>query len=285
MNKPSFILLDGTLCEESEALVSPINRGLMYGDSCFDTLRLYHGQFLQWERHFARLKEGLGYLRMGCPWSSSELKKDIMKLLRENGLTQGDAMVRLQVWREGGRGYRTEASGARWMIQASPYEADKDKALNLTIAETRCIPSKSLKRTVKLGSGLNYVQAAAEARDANCDNALMFTIDDYISETTTANVFWVKGHRLFTPSVSCDLLPGVMRSIIIDLCKQEGIPVIQGEYQRDELKEAEALFCCNSLIEIQPVHTVGDLTFDEDHQLIQKLKQLISGYKEIHLKE
>ena len=87
---------------------------------------------------------------------------------------------------------------AHWMIQASEYESNK-KELKLAVAQTRCIPSEALERKYKLSNGLNYVKAAQEAARSSCDDALMLTVDGEVSETTSANIFWVNEGKIFTP--------------------------------------------------------------------------------------
>ena len=105
MSKSTYMILNGELIQESAAVISPINRGLMYGDGCFETLRSYSDKFLGWDDHAERLESGLAYLDINAPFSSSELKKQVNLLLRNNQLEYAEAMIRIQCWRDGGRGY------------------------------------------------------------------------------------------------------------------------------------------------------------------------------------
>ncbi|SMO75934.1 aminotransferase class IV [Gracilimonas mengyeensis] len=282
MKKSPKIILNGELIAESEAKVSPLNRGMMYGDGCFETLRAYAGQFLRWEAHYARLEAGMNYLGMNLPFDSAGLKSKISELLRENQLFVSDAMVRLQCWREGGRGYAPDSRQSSWMVQVS--EANKMyPPSKLITAKTRCIPSEALERRYKLSNGLNYIKATQEAQQVEADDALMLTMQDKISETTSANIFWVKDGTLFTPDVSCDLLPGVTRKMVLDVAEKLGIPLETGAFGLMSVQNAEAMFCTNSLVEIREVSSLDGIEFTPQHMMVKEIKAGFEQLKEEEL--
>ncbi|MBD3615935.1 MAG: aminotransferase class IV [Gracilimonas sp.] len=283
MSESLFIVLSGELVKANEASVSPLDRGLMYGDGCFETMRSYAGKFLEWVEHFNRLAAGLNYLGIDPAFTSGELKAQVLKVLDENDLKDKECMVRIQCWRKGERGYKTSSHEMNWMIQASEIKPDA-LPLNLSLAETRCIPSEALQRKYKLSNGLNYIKAAQEAGKRLCDDSLMLTIDEKISETTSSNIFWIQSGNVFTPSEICDLLPGVTRNLVIDIIKSLGITVQQGVYETDHIKGAEAVFCTNSLIEIREVLSLDDILFEINHPLVMQIKEGFEQHKVQKLK-
>lgn len=272
------MILNGQIIEESAAAISPLNRGLMYGDGCFETLRSYSGKFLGWSNHVERLKSGLEYLNMECPVSPRELESHIRTLLNHNQLENTEAIIRIQCWRDGKRGYTPDSTKASWMVQAGKLQ-NEAKELKLAVAKTRCIPSEALERKYKLSNGLNYIKAAQEAGERSCDDALMLTVDDKVSETTSANIFWIKEGKVHTPSEECDLLPGVTRSMVMDVIQSLGIPVEESVYDLSSVKKAEAVFCTNSLIEIVEVISLDDIRFEVNHPLSMKIKVGFEQYK------
>lgn len=284
MSSQQFMILNGELLHEEIASISPLNRGNMYGDGCFETFKSYSGRFLRWKQHFKRLEEGLSYLDIQTPFSATDLKDQVKGLLEHNLLLNEEAMVRIQCWRAGERGYFTDSTEAHWMIQASKVHPQK-KSLSLAVAETRAIPSEALERKYKLSNGLNYIKAAGEARRSSCDDSLMLTVDNKISETTSANIFWVNEDKIFTPDLDCDLLPGVTRSLVIDTIQSLGILVEQGKYELADLQKSEAVFCTNSLIEIAEVHSLGEIEFEIDHPLVMKIKVAFEQLKVKELSE
>lgn len=284
MNHQQFMILNGELVAEEAASISPLNRGTMYGDGCFETLKCYSGRFLRWEQHFLRLEEGLSYLDMEAPFSTDELKEQAAGLLEQNLLLNNEAMIRIQCWRAGERGYFTDSAKAHWMIQASKVYPQKE-ALRLTVAKTRAIPSEALERKYKLSNGLNYIKAAGEAKRASCDDSLMLTVDDKISETTSANIFWAAENKIFTPDIHCDLLPGVTRSAAIDAIQSLGISIEQGRFELGEIQKADTVFCTNSLIEIAEVQSLGETEYEVNHPLIMKIKVAFEQLKVKELSE
>lgn len=263
--------------------MSPENRAMMYGDGCFETLKSYRGRFLNWEEHLKRLKGGLAYLELELPVDAEELKREVLEVIEANHLNGVEAMARIQFWREGWRGYKSSSNKTSRMIQVKKYDQPTEP-LHLIIAKTRCIPSESLERKYKLSNGLNYIKAAQEANKQQKDDSVMLTIDGFVSETTIANLFWIKDEKLFTPSEDCDILPGITRGIVIDLLTDMGHTIKTGQFEPDSLIEATAVFCTNSLIEIQEVHSVNEKGFKTKYPLVQELRETFQKYKEEHSK-
>lgn len=279
MNDVSFISLNGSLHKSDEASVSPVNRGMMYGDGCFETLKSYRGMFLGWDSHFKRLTEGLSYLELESPVNSSKLKKEVLDVLGVNNLLSENAVVRIQFWREGRRGYKSSSHESSRMIQVSSYVPAKEP-LQLLTSKTRSIPSESLERKYKLTNSLNYIKAAQEAARRQKDDALMLTVEGIVSETTIANLFWMKDGLLFTPSKGCDLLPGITRNMVLSILKENDIDVEVGEFAPESFYEADSAFCTNSLIEIREVSSVDDYHFKTGLQPILEIRDLFQTFKD-----
>lgn len=280
----NFIIYNGQLLPEEDVLISPVNRGIMYGDGCFDTLKSYKGKFLNLEAHFERTKSGAEYLGIEVIFDLHGFKCKILELLEANGLLNQNAIVRIQCWREGGRGYATESSKGNWLTTCSPYLASEGSK-SLTTVNTRAIPSEALNRRFKLSNSINYIIATREALRKGADDALMLTIDGKISETTIANIFWLKGNTCFTPSLECDLFPGITRNILIkELREYHGLNVIEGQFTLEEIKSAEAVFSTNSLREVVPVSSIDEVKFDSTNESIKTVKRVYESFKKRNLK-
>ncbi|MEO1021553.1 MAG: aminotransferase class IV [Bacteroidota bacterium] len=274
-----IVIFNGGLCLENDPVVSMQSRGLMYGDGCFETLRTYDSYFLKWEERIERLSEGMEYLKLAVPFSSPYLKEAIQRLLRMNGKARDDAMVRIQCWRDGARGYYSASKKANWSVsvQAIPESSDQ---LSLHTSSVRAIPSVSLSRAVKLSNALNYVLAAKEANEHHYDDALMLTINGNVSEATSANMFWIKGNTVFTPSVECDLLPGIIRSMVIDVVRESGFSIQEGKFLLTDLLEADFAFATNSVKEILRVSSVDHRRFPERNAVYTFIKRAFENAKQ-----
>ncbi len=117
-------------------------------------------------------------------------------------------------------------------------------------------PLASLKTT----SRADYVYARVEARTAGADDALFLTIDGYLSEATSANLFIVRATadnsealELATPSLACAILPGTTRDWILRWGRAAGLRPVEGLLTTRDLHEAEEAFLCSSVAGILPV--------------------------------
>lgn len=279
------LIFDGRFINTEEAVIPAVSRGLMYGDGCFETLRSYHGNFLHLEKHLQRFSQGAIFLGFKLPdfFLGDQLKSSIVKLLQENELLEKDAVIRFQLWRKGGRGYDVvEPSPAHFTVTASALPTVKD-SVTLAFVDTRRIPEASLPSEYKLSNNINYITAAREASGKEADDALMLTIGDYISETTIANLFWTKDDIIYTPSEDCDLLPGITRNVLINICRKIGFNVKEGKYTPREIMDAEAVWMCNSVREIVSVSQIEQEAFETNHPIVKSLGKEFEGYKKQRL--
>ena len=275
-----FVNINGTLFHEEEASLPATSRAVSYGDGCFETLVSYEGKFLHFEDHFARLQSGLKYLEMNLDLTKDQLKSEIQKLLEKNELEGEDSVVRIQCYREGSSGY-FDISNRSGFIISNRSIPERPESIKLKTVSIPTIPSIALERKVKLSNSINYIKAAQEAKKKGGDDALMLTIDSKISETTISNIFWIKGNQVFTPSVNCDLLPGVTRSILIKLIDQDTeLRLIEGAFGPEDIYSAEAVFCTNSVMEMKSVSSVDDHLYKAEHSVFEKLKDGFKVYKE-----
>lgn len=284
----SWIIFDGALTGAGEPVAVADSRGLMYGDGVFDTLRVYKGQTLFFGRHLDRLKSGLHTLGIDERHIPPEknLEGQIFQLLQENRLTNQDAIVRLQFWRGGNRGYvpRKQAD-VHYTVTATPCPDYNEQYPSLATVSTRRIPSESLPSVGKFTNGINYILAAREAADQGADDAIMLTVDGWISETTIANIFWISGDRISTPSVDCDLIPGITRQVVLDIISNKTTLNIQeGSFPIEAVFNAEGAAVCNSVREIMPVRRINDRHFSTHHPVLNKLQELFVAKRNQNLK-
>lgn len=284
-----LIIFNSTMQLSGDPVVPAGSRGLMYGDGCFETFRSYYGRFFQLKEHLERLSEGLDYL--GIPYPNDlnlkSAKEFIQHLLDRNGFRGEDAVIRIQVWREGSRGYaigEEREKSSHFVITVSELP-DVDSPVSLSTVSVRRIPSDALPSSYKLTNGINYILASTEARQKGSDDALMVTMDGKISETPIANIFWLKGETVFTPSEACDLLPGLTRRVVMELIEKEipGKKMVTGRWQLSELLEAETAWICNSVREIVPVTTIDNTSFDVQHPFLEKLQERFTSFRKEQL--
>lgn len=286
MSSSSHIIFDGKIVAADIPVVPALSRGLMYGDGVFETLRIYNSQTLFLSEHLERLLRGLDVLGIPTPGGLeiNNLRGLIFKLLEQQQLIQEDAIVRLQVWRDGGRGYLpNEDSQSHFSITASACP-DSFKHPTLMTVDLQRIPSQSMPADVKFTNGINYILASREAAEKGGDDALMTTINGSVSETTIANIFWIKDQAVFTPSLDCDILPGITRDILIQLINDhKDWELWEGQFSLEDLFHADTVWICNSVRELLPVKKVDSYSFNVEHELLKNLKARFHQFKEANL--
>jgi branched-chain amino acid aminotransferase len=262
------VWVDGELLSAEARHLSAFDRGFQLGDGIFETLRARGGRPTELNEHLARLHRSASGLDIGLPADADDrLANGIEALLAADGLDgpRGDASIRITVSRGA---YRTrgvlppdEIVPATLVIQAWPVvpapDAHLERGLHLVASAVRRDPQNPL-ATLKTTSRAEYVFARLEARRAGADDALFLTVDDHLSEGTSANIFLVRSGgakklELATPSLDCAILPGTTRSWLLEWAARVGLRPFEGALTRADLASAREVFLSSSVAGILPV--------------------------------
>ena len=259
--------VDGRLVPAEEATVNVRDRGFMYGDAAFETLRVYGGEPFAWTAHLDRLErtcETLGFDEALPP--RGDLRDRVDETLAANDLA--DAYVKVSVSRGVQPGTLTPEPRVAPTIVVYADELPRggvagetpwDDPAALETVPVQRVPDEAIPADVKTHNYLNGVLARLALRrdlgdhETPADEALLLDGEGYVTEGATSNVFFVADGTLRTPSRSLSLLPGVTRSVVLDLARGEQFPVETGQYRVEDLRGADELFLTNSTWEIRPV--------------------------------
>jgi branched-chain amino acid aminotransferase len=259
--------VDGDLVPAEDATVSVLDRGFMYGDAAFETLRAYGGEPFAWDAHRERLQRTAGVLGFADA-VPDDLHERVSETLAANDLA--DAYVKLSVSRGVQPGKLTPGHEVDptvvVVVKALPRggvdgEAVFDGPATVQTVRTRRVPDEAIPSDVKTHNYLDGVLARLELRraatdDFAADECLVRTLDDHVAEGATSNVFFVDGGTLKTPSEDLPLLSGVTRSVVLELAREEDFPVETGRYSVRDVREADEVFLTNSTWEVRPVASV-----------------------------
>jgi len=278
-----LVSLNGDIIQKKAAAIPAYQSGVYYGTGCFETIRAESGKLLFFDGHYSRLKSGLSYLGVvayGVP-DKQQLIKRTKELLRANGLTEEIAKIRIQCTLAEKNGYSFDDSSIVYTL----ITAEKSRVINkpkvLTVAKTRVIPDSCRPSSLKLCNMLHYRNAYREARNCGVDDAIMLTIDGYVSETSIANLFWKSGDSIYTPSTTCDLLPGITRNNFIHSIRNlTEFTVNEGKFGLQHLMAADSVWITNSLVEVHSVNRIKQKKFAIDAQLTTDLKAAYSSIKQ-----
>lgn len=261
-----MIWLNGTMMEEGEARIAITDRGFLLGDGLFETMRLEAGTLRRWDRHLARLKDAV--LTLGIPLDTTlDIPAIAAELARRNGLDS--ALVRLTVTRgEGGRGIDVSASVPTLLITAAALPAPLAPPRLITINGPRRAPLTLAARYKMLGYGDNIL-ARRMARERGGDMAVMLSPDGRIACADSANLFWVTGRTVYTPSLDTGALNGTTRAAILDAFAARGLHVEQDHFRQESLASAEAVLVTNAVIGARPAGMLDGRRLKQDHALVR----------------
>jgi branched-subunit amino acid aminotransferase/4-amino-4-deoxychorismate lyase len=251
------VYLNGRILSSDGGRISPLDRGLLYGDGFFETVRIEGGAPQRIERHLERLKASCCTAGFGDCVEFAAMKNGAEELIAANGVRRG--RLRITLTRGVLPGVGTgPAESPTVLMQAGQMDLPplgEAEPIVLAVSPWRTNERSPIVALKRIGYQANLL-ALAEARDRGADEALMLNSVGQIAEGCISNIFLVQGGRVLTPALDCGLLPGIMRSIVLEACRAEGIQAEEGAYTIDSLQAADEIFCTNALRGIMPVKRV-----------------------------
>jgi len=284
MNKDQKIWFDGKIVDKADANISVFDHGLLYGDGVFEGIRMYSGRVFRLEEHVRRLFSSAKSILLKMPWTAAEVSQAVVETIKANNLTDG--YVRLVITRGvGGLGLNPFLCPTPSMfIIAANIQLYSDESyengLELITCATRRPTPASLSPQVKSLNYLNNVMAKIECIQAGVMEGIMLNEQGYVAECTGDNVFIVKNGVVYTPPVSDGSLDGITREVIFDLCKSEGIEIVEKTMTRHDVFTAEEAFLTGTAAEVIPFvkldqRLIGDGTpGDVSRKLITAFRQI-----------
>ena len=262
--------LNGHFLPLDEAQVSASDRGFLYGDGLFETIRIHDGRPFLWAWHMMRFMDGSESLGIALPQSTESLLGNVRELTSRNGVTE--SLVRITLSRGvGQRGYGlTGDEQPTLLITQHPLPQSLSKPLSLVTTTARIAVDDPL-AMVKSANKLDSVLAKREAMRQRADDGLILNSDGNVTEISSANVFWVENGALRTPPISDGVLPGVTRRLVIDLAPALGQAVREESAAPDRLQQAEAGFVTSAATGIRAIGQV-DSTALGSHPLVGQLQ-------------
>lgn len=252
---------NGRFLPEAEAVVPISDRGFLYGDGLFETLRVSRSRPLWWTRHAARLQTGAELLRITLPWSCDELRRFALELIKKNALPE--CLLRITVSRGSGpRGYSIKGACTPTLaLTLHPLPAPP-ASIRMATATIRVAIHDPLS-AIKSANKLTQILARSEAEERGADEALLLNIEGDVAEAASSNVFWITNGTIGTPPVHEGALAGVTREMLLELCRLRQTPTMEQQISRAQLLGMDGVFLTNSATGIVPVSEID----------AQKLKQ------------
>ncbi|KTD74429.1 aminotransferase class IV [Legionella tucsonensis] len=261
------------LTEGESVLPFPIDDRVFLGEGLFETLRVEAampcGAYLHWQR----LSDSAQKLGIPFDLSFEHWLEHLLNKIKQDNLYHGGIKAILS----GGsasRGLASRGQVSQLIFQTFNYSVETYPVKLISVPWLRdgTNPIYQVK-------SVNYLEAVLARRQAiasGADDALFFNLQHYATETTCANLFLIQDKRLLTPPLTDGVLPGITRSRLLQLSKQQGVSCTEVSITKTMLKEAESLFITNSLQGIRSIFSLDDIFFTVDHPLINQLSSSLS---------
>jgi len=272
-----WVGLNLELVPADQARVSVFDRGFMYGDGVFETIRVYNGRPFQLGLHLDRLESSAHALHFKLGYDHAALAKGIGDVIDKNG--GGDRIIRVAVSRgRGARGLSIEGvKDPTCVIATYPIPEilgeRRRRGIRLSIVPTLRVDPGALPSGAKHANYLNSILAHHEAVAGGADEALLLAGDGRLTECAGANLFLVTGGVVRTPDPGSGILPGCARSLVLELCRVRGIQTEQGRLDEADLEAADEVFATNSVWEVVGVRSVGDREYGDPGPVTRVLQQ------------
>lgn len=272
----TIAFLNGAFLPLSEAKISPMDRGFLFGDGIYEVIPTYSGASVGFNGHTARMSEGLAAIGIANPYNKDKWRAILQQLIEQNSahFISGNIGVYFHVSRGTDskrlHAYPTniEPTVFGFVFEiAPPQPTDKTivKPFKVALQEDKRWQRCHIKSTSLLGNVMHY-QAGVEA---GVNETILYNGDGMITEASSCNVFIVQGNTIVTPPLNNELLPGITRAIAIDAFKLAGLTVKEAWFSTDDLLNADEVWLSSSSKELAPViaidgnvigsGTVGDM--------------------------
>lgn len=260
------------------------NRGFLYGDAVFETLKIVNGKILFLEDHYFRLMASMRILRMEIPmdFTMEFFEAQVLTTVANNGFSES-ARARITVYRNDGGFYLPTTNTISFLIHATPLDNQAYKwvsqSCEVDLYKDFYI-TKQLLSTLKTTNKVLHVTASIYADENDLDNCILLNESKNVVEVLQGNIFMLQGNTLTTPPISEGCCNGILRKQLLVLAKKmEDLEVIEGVISPFDLQKADELFYTNVIKGIQSITKYRKKEFGTAlaSELVQKLNELIAN--------
>lgn len=258
-----FAFMNNDFVPLGEAKISIRTNALHYGTGIFEGIRAYwnaHRKQLfvfKMEDHYKRLLRNCRVLRLQVGKDVKELCDITLELLRKNQHREDSYIRPLAYISSEGLGPKLigyETAFAMYTLPLGDY-IDTSTGVKVGFSSWRRISDNTIPARCKVTGGyVNSALAKTEAMEQGFDEALFLTQDGFVSEGSAMNIFLIREEKLITPDFSADILEGITRQVLIELCRDElGLEVIERPVGRSEVYLCDEAFLCGTGAQVSPI--------------------------------
>ena len=264
-NDQILIYVNGEILHREKAKISVFDSGFLLGDGVWEGIRFHNRHLVFIQEHLDRLFQGASSLDIDIGISKDNIKSLIISVLNANRMVT-DIHIRLIV----SRGLKktpyqhpnANLGGATIVIIPEYKKADKTinkKGISLVTVSTRRGTADTQDPQLNTLSKLNCIFACIEADKKGADEGLMMDVNGNVSTCNSTNFFIIKNKEVWT-STGKYCLPGVTRGAIIQLCKENNIPIYEKDFLVADVLNADEAFVTGTFAGVIPAVSIDRKT-------------------------
>jgi branched-chain amino acid aminotransferase len=267
MVKADRIWMDGKLVAFADAHVHVLTHALHYGIGVFEGIRAYRGAdgrpaVFRLREHVQRLFDSAHVVLMQIPFSAEQVEAACVEVLKGNQLEEGYIRP-LAFFGAGAMGVGAQnpvqVIVAAWPWGAYLSEEGLKRGIRAKVSSfTRMHVNVQMVRAKISGQYVNSFLATREAALSGYEEAILLDTEGYVAEGAGENLFIVKNGTLQTPPLSSAVLSGITRDSVLQIARDQGIPVKEEKFTRDAMYLADELFMTGTAAEVTPVREVDN---------------------------
>ena len=253
-----MINFNGTIQDSSNIEIEN-NRGFLFGDSVFETMKVVDGKILFLEDHYFRLMASMRICRMEIPmnFTMEYFESQVINLLKASTAVENDCRVRFSVYRSGDGFYLPKTNETEFLVTISKLE-EAMYLINNSTYEVELFKdsyvTKQLLSTLKTNNKMVQITGSIFANENGYHNCLLLNDEKNVVEALQGNIFMLLNGELITPPLSDGCLNGIMRKQIIEIAsKMEDLKIVEKSMSPFDLQKADELFITNVIVGIQSV--------------------------------
>ncbi|MDO8885491.1 aminotransferase class IV [Candidatus Oleimmundimicrobium sp.] len=256
-----IVFLNGEFIPGHLAKISIFDRGFLFGDGLFETMRAYNGKIFRLDAHLKRLLKSLDIIQIKHPYSQSYLEQALYETIGKNKLS--DAYVKLIVTRGTDTGSLIPSPDSKSTILIIAKKFDMyspeqyEEGFKVMMSDFRQNQFSSI---INLKS-LNFLEniiGKLEAKQSGADEIIFINQSGFVTEGSVSNIFIVCNDVIMTPPCEVGILPGIARETIFELAESLNLKIIEKNFYLEELLSCSECFLTNSLMRIMPVTQIED---------------------------
>ena len=280
-----YVNNNGVLLPNDAPTIHAGNRGHLYGDGVFESIRILSGKPINIENHIDRLLKGANVLKMETPanYDVNFFQEKIVELIEKSGIKQG-GRCRLSIDRATGGAYLPDSNDCTFYIEVYPYLMNyfelNAKGLELDIYKDIKL-HKNFLSNYKTKTGLPYVMASIAAKEQGLDDLFLTNEKGNVIESGSCNVFIVSNGVLYTSGLDEGCIAGTMRMQVINLAIKHNIKIYECSILPQNLLSADEIIFTNAIRGINWV--AGYRTKRYQNNMSRRLVVLLNAYWETEL--